>query len=54
VTVTTIKEGTVVKRVRDAVYVKVEDGSTRKFTRASSNSAASRSSWMASPCAWPT
>ena len=33
VTVTTIKKGTVVKRVRDAVYVKVEDGSTRKFTK---------------------
>jgi hypothetical protein len=33
VTVTTIRKGTVVKRVRDAVYVKVEDGSTRKFTK---------------------
>ena len=33
VTVTTIKKGTVVKRVRDAVYVKTEDGSTRKFTK---------------------
>jgi hypothetical protein len=31
--VTTIRKGTVVKRVRDAVYVKVEDGSTRKFTK---------------------
>ena len=33
VTVTTIRKGTVVKRVRDTVYVKVEDGSTRKFTK---------------------
>jgi hypothetical protein len=33
VTVTTVKKGTVVKRVRDAVYVKLEDGSTRKFTK---------------------
>jgi hypothetical protein len=33
VTITTIKKGTVVKRVRDAVYVKTEDGSTRKFTK---------------------
>ena len=33
VTVTTIKKGTVVKRVRDAVYVKAEDGTTRKFTK---------------------
>src|SRR5436190_4470083 len=33
VTVTTIKKGTVVKRVRDAVYVKTADGSTRKFTK---------------------
>jgi len=33
VTVTTIKKGTVVKRVRDAVYVKTEDGTTRKFTK---------------------
>jgi hypothetical protein len=32
--VTTIKKGTVVKRVRDTVYVKTEDGSTRKFTKA--------------------
>jgi len=31
--VTTIKKGTVVKRVRDTVYVKTEDGSTRKFTK---------------------
>jgi LPXTG-motif cell wall-anchored protein len=31
--VTTIKTGTVVKRVRDTVYVKTEDGSTRKFTK---------------------
>ena len=31
--VTTVRKGTVVKRVRDAVYVKVEDGSTRKFTK---------------------
>ena len=31
--VTTIKKGTVVKRVRDTVYVKIEDGSTRKFTK---------------------
>ena len=33
VTVTTVKKGTVVKRVRDAVYVKLEDGTTRKFTK---------------------
>ena len=33
VTITTVKKGTVVKRVRDAVYVKTEDGSTRKFTK---------------------
>ena len=33
VTVTTIRKGTVVKRVRDAVYVKLQDGSTRKFTK---------------------
>jgi hypothetical protein len=33
VTITTIKKGTVVKRLRDAVYVKLEDGSTRKFTK---------------------
>ena len=33
VNVTTVRKGTVVKRVRDAVYVKVEDGSTRKFTK---------------------
>jgi hypothetical protein len=31
--VTTIRKGTVVKRVRDTVYVKTEDGSTRKFTK---------------------
>ena len=31
--VTTIKKGTVAKRVRDTVYVKMEDGSTRKFTK---------------------
>jgi len=31
--VTTIKKGTVVKRVLDSVYVKTEDGSTRKFTK---------------------
>lgn len=31
--VTTVKKGTVVKRVRDTVYVKGEDGSTRKFTK---------------------
>ena len=31
--VTTIKKGTVVKRVRDTVYVKTEDGTTRKFTK---------------------
>ena len=31
--VTTVRKGTVVKRVRDTVYVKVEDGSTRKFTK---------------------
>ena len=33
VVVTTIRKGTVVKRVRDSVYVKLEDGSTRKFTK---------------------
>ena len=31
--VTTIKKGTVVKRVLDSVYVKTEDGATRKFTK---------------------
>ena len=31
--VTTIRKGTVVKRVLDSVYVKTEDGSTRKFTK---------------------
>ena len=31
--VTTIKKGTVVKRVLDTVYVKTEDGATRKFTK---------------------
>jgi hypothetical protein len=31
--VTTVRKGTVVKRVRDTVYVKTEDGSTRKFTK---------------------
>ena len=31
--VTTVKKGTVVKRVRDTVYVKTEDGTTRKFTK---------------------
>ena len=33
VVVTTIKKGTVVRRVRDSVYVKTEDGTTRKFTK---------------------
>ncbi len=31
--VTTIRKGTVVKRVLDSVYVKMEDGSTQKFTK---------------------
>jgi len=31
--VTTVKKGTVVKRVRDTVYVKTADGTTRKFTK---------------------
>jgi len=31
--VTTIKKGTVIRRVPNAVYVKTEDGNTRKFTK---------------------